>query len=98
MLRPFTIEEASLVAGLPPSFQLGDKRAVARRLVGSTTPPALLRTLLHRCGDGGDGEGGDGMSIDVSPPRKKVRLDHQSSMVQFLVAPADGSLACNLGP
>ena len=46
-LRAFTIEEAAIVAGLPASFKLGEKRAVARRLIGAATPPALLRVLLH---------------------------------------------------
>ena len=41
-----TIEEAAIVAGFA-SFKLGEKRAVARRLIGAATPPALLRVLLH---------------------------------------------------
>ena len=98
-LRPFTIEEGVLVAGLPPSFKLGEKRAVARRLVGSATPPALLKTMLEHYsrrvaieGDDGGGDGGDD-SLDASPPRKKPRLDNQATLEKFLrCAPATGCL------
>ena len=85
VLRPFTIEEACLVAGLPSSFKLGEKRAVARRLVGSATPPALLQTLLHKYADRILVEEEDA-PVERTPPKKKPRLDAQPTMDTFLLA------------
>ena len=77
-LTPLTIEECALIVGLPSSFKLGDKRAVARRLVGAATPPVLLQTLLApRCRRVGDAKE-TGEVEEAAPPAKKARLNSPS--------------------
>lgn len=85
---PFSLEESAVVAGLPPTFQLGKKRTLARALIGTATPPCVMHALL-RC---------YGSSVAIEEPndeeelfptvkrRKLVTLvDPQKTMRDFLV-------------
>lgn len=93
-----TIEEALVVAGLPPTVHLGTSKTVGRVLVGAATPPCVLRALLddYLKHIAIEEPVDDVIEIRESPTRKRARADspdRQTTLLSYFQPPSAAS--CN---